>query len=99
MAILNRFSAILLYCDSTHFLLLAAEFLAIPGPRFWESCDSRFAILNQNLPELFEEFQRFVYWRNETTKNSLDIPANCLQNAPGKFGIILWRAGEGWGKI
>ena len=27
--ILNRFSAILLYCDSTHFLLLAAEFLAI----------------------------------------------------------------------
>ena len=24
------------------FLLLAAEFLAIPGPRFWESWDSRF---------------------------------------------------------
>ena len=45
MAILNRFSAILLGCDSTLFLLLAAEFLAIPGPRLWESCDSRFAIL------------------------------------------------------
>ena len=28
MAILNRFSAILLYCDSTLFLLLPAEFLA-----------------------------------------------------------------------
>ena len=27
------------------FSLLAAEFLAIPGPRFRESCDSRFAIL------------------------------------------------------
>ena len=32
-------------CDPTHFLRLAVEFLAIPGPRFWESCDSRFAIL------------------------------------------------------
>ena len=42
MAILNQFSAILLYCDSTHFLLFATEFLAIPGPRFWESCNSRF---------------------------------------------------------
>ena len=42
MAILNRFSAILLYCDSTFFLLLAAEVLAIRGPRFRESCDSRF---------------------------------------------------------
>ena len=31
MAILNRFSAILVYCDSAQFvLLLAAEFLAIP---------------------------------------------------------------------
>ena len=36
------------FCDSgvlrfdSLFLLLAAEFLAIPGPRFWESCDSRF---------------------------------------------------------
>ena len=47
-AILNRescflrfyFTAIRLIC-----LLLAAEFLAIPGLRFWESCDSRFAIL------------------------------------------------------
>ena len=36
MAILNRFSAILLCCDSIHFLLLAAEFLAIPGLRFCE---------------------------------------------------------------
>ena len=36
MAILNRFFAMLLSCNSTHFLLLAAEFLAIPGPRFWE---------------------------------------------------------------
>ena len=27
------------------FVLLAAESLSIPGPRFWESCDSRFAIL------------------------------------------------------
>ena len=45
MEILNRFSAILLHCDSTHFdffWLLAAEFLAIPGPRLWELCDSRF---------------------------------------------------------
>ena len=42
MAILNRFSAIPLFCDSTLFLLLAADFLAIPGSRFWESCDSRF---------------------------------------------------------
>ena len=33
------------YCVSTLFLLLVAEYLAIPGPRFWESCDSRFAIL------------------------------------------------------
>ena len=41
MAILNQFSAILLYCDSNHFWLLAADSLAIPGPRFWESCDSR----------------------------------------------------------
>ena len=31
MAILNRFSAILLYCDSAYLLLLAAEFLAIVG--------------------------------------------------------------------
>ena len=46
MAILNRFSAILLYRDSTLFLLLlAAEFLVIPGPRFWESCEPHFAIL------------------------------------------------------
>ena len=45
MAILNRLSAIPLYCDSTRFLLLlASEFLAIPRPRFWESRDSRFAI-------------------------------------------------------
>ena len=42
MAILNRFSAILLSCGSTHVLLLAAKFLAIPGLRGWESCDSRF---------------------------------------------------------
>ena len=38
-----------IFRDSTairlHFLLLAAEILAFPGPRFWESCDSRFAIL------------------------------------------------------
>ena len=41
MAILNRFSAILVSCDSTHFLLLAVEFLAIPGPRLWDrACDS-----------------------------------------------------------
>ena len=53
LIILNRFSAILqsFLCDSAllrfYFfcLLLAAEFLAIPGLRFWESCDSRFAIL------------------------------------------------------
>ena len=45
MAILDRYSAILLCCDSTHVLLLAAEFLVIPGSRFWESCDLRFAIL------------------------------------------------------
>ena len=32
MVILNRFSAILLHCDSNYVLLLAAEFLAIPGP-------------------------------------------------------------------
>ena len=31
MAILNRFSTTLLYCDSMHLLLLAAGFLAIPG--------------------------------------------------------------------
>ena len=32
--------------NSTHFcLLLAVEFLAIPDPRLWESCRSRFAIL------------------------------------------------------
>ena len=42
MAILNRFSAILLHSDSTYFLLLAAEFLAILGLRFCEYCDSRF---------------------------------------------------------
>ena len=35
MAILKRFSAIFLYCDSNMFLLLAPEFLAIPGPRFY----------------------------------------------------------------
>ena len=57
MAILNRFSAILLYsvqvyCDSTFFLLLAAEFLAIPGPRFWESCHARFAILCHQGPQV-----------------------------------------------
>ena len=42
MAVLNQFSAIVFYCDSTHCLLLAAEFLAILGPRFWvwESCGS-----------------------------------------------------------
>ena len=34
IAILNRSSWILPCCDSTHFLLLAAEVLAIPGPRF-----------------------------------------------------------------
>ena len=37
MAILNRFSAILLYFDSTHFLFLAAEFLKI---RRFQACDS-----------------------------------------------------------
>ena len=47
MAILNRLSAILLYCDSTHFVLLAAEFLAIPGDQASDSGnrairDSRF---------------------------------------------------------
>ena len=41
MAILNRFSATLLYSDS-FFFVFVAELLAIPGPRFWESCDSRF---------------------------------------------------------
>ena len=40
-----------IFCDSTllqiplFFVLLFAESLAIPGPRLWESCDSRFAIL------------------------------------------------------
>ena len=45
MAILNRFSAILLHCDSTRFFDSRCgkfNFLAIPGPRFWKSCDSRF---------------------------------------------------------
>ena len=45
MAILNRFSAIPLYCDSTRFsLFLAAEFLAIPRPRSGNRAirDSRF---------------------------------------------------------
>ena len=43
MVILNRLSAILLYCDSTLlFCALLAEFLAIPGLRFRESCDSGF---------------------------------------------------------
>ena len=31
-----------LLCFDSIFLLLAAEFLEIPGSRFWESCDSRF---------------------------------------------------------
>ena len=31
--------------DFFFFAFLAAESLAIPDPRFWESCDSRFAIL------------------------------------------------------
>ena len=30
------------YWFDSFYLLLAAEFLAIPGLRFWESCDSRF---------------------------------------------------------
>ena len=30
---------------TTKFVLLIAEFLAIPGPRFWESCGLRFAML------------------------------------------------------
>ena len=43
MAILDRFSAILLCCDSTLFFwLLAAAFPANPGLRFWESCGSWF---------------------------------------------------------
>ena len=41
LAILNRFSRILVYCDSTQFCALAAEILAIPGQRFWDR-DSRF---------------------------------------------------------
>ena len=56
MAILNRISAILLYCHSTNFfLLLAAEFLAIPGLRFWESCDSRFCVA-----KLFTHVESFL---------------------------------------
>ena len=47
MAILNRFSAILLYCDSTPVLLLAAEFLAIPGPRFLRAA----CLQNETVPE------------------------------------------------
>ena len=45
MATRNRFFPSPFYCDSTHFVLLAAELLAIPGPRFRESRDSRSAIL------------------------------------------------------
>ena len=42
MAILNRFSAMLLYCDSARLLLFAADFLGIPGQRFWAWCNLRF---------------------------------------------------------
>ena len=42
-----------IYCAAIplNFVLLAAEYLAIPGPRFWELCDSRFAILCRYGPE------------------------------------------------
>ena len=45
MATLNRLSAIPFTAIAISFVFLAAKFLAIPGPRFLESCDSRFAIL------------------------------------------------------
>ena len=41
LAILSRFSAILLCCGSTHFCALTAEIVAIEGPRFRELCDQR----------------------------------------------------------
>ena len=45
MAILNRFSAILLSCDSSQFCASHCGNSGDSGPRFWESCDSGFAIL------------------------------------------------------
>ena len=41
MTILNRFSVILLYCESTQFLASRRGISGNSGPRFWESCDLR----------------------------------------------------------
>ena len=60
MAILNRFSAILLYCDSTHLLLLVAENLAIlsrdSGNRAFR--DSRFCASKVLRPNLQQDHSR-----------------------------------------
>ena len=56
MAILNRFSTILLYCDSALLLLLVAEFLAIPGPGRDSGnravCDLRFCAAKVRAPRI-----------------------------------------------
>ena len=52
MVILNRFAAILFIAIPLSFVLLAAEFRAIAGPRSWESCDSQFGILRSDMKSI-----------------------------------------------
>ena len=56
LAILRRFSAILLCCDSTHLCAFGAEILAIPGLRFWSR-----TIHDSSVPLSSEQFQRPVF--------------------------------------
>ena len=53
LAILNQIFAILLRFHS-FLCVFAAEILANPGPRFWESCSSQFAILCRRILEFLD---------------------------------------------
>ena len=56
MAILNRFPRFYFTAIRLVFVPLAAEFLAIPGLKFLESCDSRFCaaklVAIENAPKI-----------------------------------------------
>ena len=101
IAILNGFSALLLYCDSALFpscSITVAEFLAIPGPQFFFSGnrairDSRFCAAEVRIrnPSFLGCVTVFVapHWR-DTARLSQPYPPIVRY---GVFGVSTWPIG------